>query len=233
MTDVPSFLYEQTCDHCAELDPSQPAPAYLSLFGIEGRNRELIRSEEFVLMADASPMSVGHLLLCSVRHDWNMAATATRAPQAFLSFVSQSLQPYEQAFGPAVILEHGSTPGHSESNSCIDHAHLHILPFGRDELLPLILRDHPEIEVQAFTEPVDVGIGTVLRRVTDAPYLLYVSGAHRFLTQQPELLYHQYARSVVARREGLSDPSEWDWAVHPRKDLLESTLALYRAHIST
>lgn len=88
---------------------------------------------------DIAPVCVGHLLVVSIEHHLSIAqAAAVVGPERLTGELREIMRRYERSFGCSPqIFEHGSGffrshPGVHDigCGSCIDHAHIHLLPAG-------------------------------------------------------------------------------------------------------
>jgi len=113
---------------------------------------------------------------------------------------------------PITILEHGAMNRCQRGGSCIDHAHLHLMPLAAD-LYPILSERFSFGELGSISE---------LRRFKDAQisYLYYQREGLR--SQAVDLL--QDVPSQLLRRiacQALGEPELWDWRVSPLRDVLQ------------
>ncbi len=182
--------------------------------------RRIVTTENFVLVADLSPLVVGHLLLLPRKHYLSYSKVVRDASEELLALLAWLEPTYCMTFGMLCILEHGSSTD-VDQRACITHAHWHLVPVAGDDVHSLMTADnlvaHELCSVRELGDPA----------WTDSSYfLLYHAGWYRLYKPVGDLR-RQYLRSIVGRLVGMSDP-EWDYAVIVRMDHLRKTMALVR-----
>ncbi|GAA0581456.1 hypothetical protein GCM10010394_07630 [Streptomyces crystallinus] len=205
-------------DLCQELAGARDT-TFSMVYEGEPPSRLIHRTENFRLLADLSPMTLGHLLLLPVDHYFSFAQLIDDLEEELRGFLGKVEPAYRETFGRYTVLEHGSCPG-MESSACISHAHWHILPVDGRRVNELILAD-------GLTPTPLAGLDH-LTRFDDAPYFmcLHEDGMSVYRPRRP--MPRQYLRSIVAKIVGIADPL-WDYALVTRKDLFRETVALTSA----
>ncbi len=117
------------------------------------------------------------------------------------------------------IMEHGAMNRCQRGGSCIDHAHLHLMPFAAD-LYPVLSERFSFGELGSIRE---------LRRFKDAqvPYLYYQREGLR--GHGAELLHDvpsQLLRRIAC--EALGEPGLWDWREKPLRDVIQRFTSEYK-----
>lgn len=167
------------------------------------------------LIADLSPLVVGHLLLMPERHHLSFGHLEAGLI-AQVGDVVERLRPcYVATFGQMAIMEHGSST--TTPSGCITHAHWHILPVNGSRLAEMITRDGlSAIRLPDFT---------ALRSFaeTDRPYYYCADGDNHVAFEAHHRIRSQYLRSVAGTLLGIAEP-EWDWSLVVRKHLLRATM---------
>ena len=179
-------------------------------------SRILHQSDNFSFLVDLSPIVRGHTLIVPHEHELNMAAAVIGFEKEFSRFVRHCAERYREAYGPATIIEHGSSQVDVAAGSCITHAHWHFLPkiaglprtFAADRL-PKIC----DVDFADYLLPTSAAGG---------PYILFADEHGAAIYEATDLPLPQYARSLVGRLAGMS-PAEWDWAVVVRKQTFWDT----------
>ncbi|MEV4497082.1 hypothetical protein AB0J84_15445 [Micromonospora arborensis] len=178
-------------------------------------SREIASVAGFRLLADMSPLTVGHLLLLPEDHHLSFGhLDAAQFDQ--VRVVMSRLRPlYIATFGQMAILEHGSST--RLPSACITHAHWHLLPIDGARAVGLMVRDG--------LIPIQLSDITALRRfaAVDRPYYYCCDGNAHIAFDAERRIRSQYLRSVVGVMLGLADP-EWDWSLVIRKDFLRATM---------
>ncbi|MFF1477377.1 HIT domain-containing protein [Streptomyces sp. NPDC058301] len=205
-------------DLCDEIAGSRDT-TFLRIYEGEPPSRLICATEHFRLLADLSPLTLGHLLLLPVAHYFSFAQLVTDF-SAELDTILGKLEPmYRQTFGDFTLLEHGSSPG-MEASACISHAHWHILPIAGRRIDALIVADG--LDTTALT-----GMDQ-LAEFSGVPYFMcwHEAGLRVYRPRRP--LRSQYLRSKVGALVGIADPL-WDYALVVRKELFRETVALTSA----
>ncbi len=120
---------------------------------------------------------------------------------------------------PITIMEHGAMNRCQRGGSCIDHAHLHLMPLAAD-LYPLLSQRFSFHELESTSD---------MRRFSDAhtPYLYYRrEGFRGFAVQLSQDIPSQLLRRIAC--EALGKPELWDWRDTPLRDLLQRFTAEYK-----
>lgn len=170
-------------------------------------------SENFYAKAALGHFVFGYTLIISKEH--------------FLSFsyVPEHLFPELEAFRdkvvdklhnlcqhPITMLEHGAGNRCHRGGSCIDHAHLHLMPLAAD-LYPTLS------ERFSFGE---LGSMSDVRRFKDVqiPYLYYErEGFRSHAVELPQDVPSQLLRRIAC--QSLGKPDLWDWRERPLRDVLQ------------
>ena len=212
-----SQLSGTTCeDFCQTLIGFQDT-CFLRTYNGNPASRIICRGSNLTVMADLSPLCVGHLLLVSNYHYYSYAEVCHDHLDEVMDVTSQVMNLYYSAFGDPLVLEHGSSPD-SDSSSCINHAHWHFLPVSADRVFEIMTEDGLE-----YTELRDLGeLAQIAHQ--QAPYYYAADSRYRRIYGINRSMRQQYLRSVVGRILEIPDP-EWDWALVIRKDYLRATVA--------
>jgi diadenosine tetraphosphate (Ap4A) HIT family hydrolase len=206
-------------DLCQEIAGSADT-SFVRTYQGEPPSRTIFQTEEFVLMADLSPLTVGHVLLLPKTHYFSFSALLRTHLDELECLLSRTVPFYSDTFGEPLVLEHGSAPG-SDGAACITHAHWHLVPVDGHTVDELIRQDG--LPCTELTELAELG----QPRFTRTPYF-YVSykNAHRVYQPSP-ITRRQYLRSIAGRVLAIEDP-EWDYALVIRKQYLRDTMTMTR-----
>jgi diadenosine tetraphosphate (Ap4A) HIT family hydrolase len=179
--------------------------------------RVIYRSDHLTLLADMSPLTVGHLLLVSNDHLLSFGAAISAHEDEVKDVLNSLIDHYARTFGEPILMEHGSSPNMAGS-ACITHAHMHFLPLQLDAVHRVMTQDG-----LAATE-----LGTLndLRQLgeQEVPYFYCGDRTRHHVYGVALELRRQYLRSVAGRLLHIIDP-EWDYAVVVRRELLRITMA--------
>jgi diadenosine tetraphosphate (Ap4A) HIT family hydrolase len=183
-------------------------------------SRLISETENFVLLADLSPLTVGHLLLLPKTHYMSFSALMSTHHRELATFMAELTPRYSDTFGEPLVLEHGSATA-SDGNACVTHAHWHLVPVDGAEVDALIRLD--DLPCVALNDMTELGRPEWQNR----PYY-YTAQADRCHVYEPSpATKRQYLRSVLAQVLSIATP-EWDYALVVRKDHLRETMRRVR-----
>lgn len=202
-------------DFCQELAGAEDV-TFHRVYGGSPPGRIVGRGSIFALLADMSPLTLGHLLLVPNAHYVSFGALMCDHTEETATALKHIIPPYTASFGEPVFLEHGSTM-RMDGSACVTHAHIHLLPLPFREVNGLILRDG--------LMPTTLGGIADLEQFghDDLPYFYCGDAAEHKVYAAGQSKPRQYLRSVAGRLLGLTDP-EWDYAVIVRKNVLVATM---------
>jgi len=121
---------------------------------------------------------------------------------------------------PITTLEHGAINRCQRGGSCIDHAHLHLMPLAPD-LYPLLSERFSFGELGSMSE---------LRRFNDAQIsYLYCQreGLRSHAVQLSQDVPSQLLRQLAC--QALGEPELWDWRARPLRDVLQRFKSEYKS----
>ncbi len=173
----------------------------------------LDESENFYAKAALGHFVFGYTLIVSKEHFLSYAYVPEHLfpeLEAFRDSVLDKLHNICQH--PITIVEHGAINRCQRGGSCIDHAHLHLMPLAPD-LYPILSDRFSFGELESISE---------LQRFKDdqISYLYYQREAGR----SHAVKLSQDVPSQTLRRmacEALGQPELWDWRVKPLREALQ------------
>jgi diadenosine tetraphosphate (Ap4A) HIT family hydrolase len=202
-------------DLCSELAGASDTDFSRTYLG-DPPSRVLGGTRHLSVLADLSPLTVGHLLLVPREHHLSFA-NVVHAYGAEVEHVASVLLPrYREVFGEPTVLEHGSSP-EMRGSACVNHAHWHLLPIPGDQAAAIMARDG--LSLAKLKDIKDLAAAG--RRYI--PYFFCLYRDQCLFAPADRRLRRQYLRSVAGEVLGIPDPS-WDWSVVVRKDALRVTV---------
>jgi len=211
----------QSRDHCQGADfcdeiAGESDITFKRVYGGAPPSRKIASTKSFVVIADLSPLTVGHLLILPRDHYLSFAGVVHDHLDELHGLLDWLIPKYRTTFGPPTILEHGSSPDFDHS-ACITHAHWHLIPIAGAAIEQAIVADGL--------------VATELRTLAELDSPLWSKSAYFFVSYDDRHrvfppradLRRQYLRSVVSRPLRIPDP-EWDYALIVRKNYLRSTM---------
>lgn len=200
---------------CAELNGETEGIAFHALYQGHPESRIVTRGDNFALVADISPLGIGHTLLVPRNHYINFGTIPEELADELDRFRGHCLSLISDHYGPATVLEHGSSSNMRRS-ACISHAHWHLIP-GLKSPIQIFERDGLRgFDVCTWRE-----LGGFAE--LDRPYFYYNFGSEHRIYSTNLSMPHQYLRIVMAEILGIPEP-EWDWALSLRPELLRATV---------
>jgi diadenosine tetraphosphate (Ap4A) HIT family hydrolase len=212
------FNMPEQCDDsqlCAELNGETEGIAFHVLYQGDPESRIVTRSDNFALVADIAPLGIGHTLLVPRNHYINFGIIPDEFTIELDGFREHCLSLISDRYGPATVLEHGSS-SNMRSSACISHAHWHLIPHLKSPV-HIFERDR----LRGFAVDTWQGLGAFAK--LDRPYIYYNFGSEHRIYSTNLSKRHQYLRIVMAEILGIPEP-EWDWALSLRPDLLRETV---------
>lgn len=201
---------------CAELR-GLPDNSFALTYQGDPPDRVVAATSQFRIIADLSPLTVGHLLVVPVTHHLGFGHLVGANSTEIAGLLDRMLPEYERTFGSPAILEHGSSSDMSTS-ACVAHAHWHLFPVDVAEVNRRMVRDGLEqVELAGFAD-----LGDLARR--DRSYYYCSDGERHWVYESDGRLRRQYLRAIVAEMVGIPEPC-WDYSLVVRKELLRETMS--------
>ena len=163
----------------------------------------------------------GYMLIITKRHYRTLSEISSNDFTELDRFQDRLSKILMQLYhSPILAFEHGCTNAQRRAGSCIDHAHMHLLPFRND--ISGYLKSRFSFKVLRSTAE----LGPCSSR--GVSYLYYEWGKGEKLVFEVDVnIPGQYLRRVVC--EQLGQPDVWDWAAHPFRDRIRAFTAAYTA----
>jgi len=177
-------------------------------------------SENFYAKAALGHFVFGYTLIVSKEHLLSFACLPEHLfseLESFRDHVVDKLHSICQH--PISIMEHGAINRCQRAGSCIDHAHLHLMPLAID-LYPILSERFPFGELGCIGE---------LRHFKDGriPYLYYQrEGLRSHAVELSEDVPSQLLRRIAC--QALGQPELWDWRERPLRDPLLQFTSEYK-----
>lgn len=126
---------------------------------------------------------------------------------------------------PIIAFEHGYVDSQNRAsscaNSCIDHAHLHLLPCDVD-LQNLLIQ---KFDYETISETTELS----KYKTSKLSYIYYESiSGEKFVFTTHEQFPSQFLRRLLC--ENLGIPDMWDWTVFPFREKIESFKKAYNSY---
>lgn len=204
-------------DLCEELS-GVDGTSFALTYGGDPPSRLISQTPSIRILADLSPLVVGHLLVVPVAHYLSFSELVGEHGAEVAGLLGDFLPRYRRVFGPPTILEHGSSADMTTS-ACVTHAHWHVLPVSAVRIHELIVADGlPFRELVGFAD---------LAAFAGRSYFYCSDGKFHRVYGIGGRMRSQYLRSLAGQVLGIPDPL-WDYSLVVRRDYLRGTML--RAH---
>jgi diadenosine tetraphosphate (Ap4A) HIT family hydrolase len=196
------------CPLCSEINIGRIPYDY----DVDISDRVLADSENTMLLVDICPIVNGHVLLISKIHYLCIGAIPNRQRTEFEYILNTAIANVEKQYGKTTIVEHGSCHSGNDA-SCIEHAHLHIIPGEYD-----FMESSSRFKIKEVNDMWEISS----MYLVDKPYVYIKSKGKQYLVSEIDGIEKQFARRVVGKHLGMQD-EQWDWrSMNNRKYLYET-----------
>jgi ATP adenylyltransferase len=176
----------------------------------------VLADDTFVAWVSAGALVEGHLLIVPRRHVLNLRALTSSEKEHLGRFSERTQRLLARHYVAPSMFEHGPACPGTAVGCSVDHAHLHLVPFG-SSLVEAALTDYGELPWQ----PVEGGIGSWLAGRGREPYLAVQDPDMRTIVASSDVIPSQALRRTVALRTGRSE--EWNWRDHLNRKAMTRT----------
>lgn len=194
------FDGEYECPFCLFVE-DEVTPVWQHLFPGSNDNEILWSSNTFILALDTAPLTEGHVLIFSRKHETSFSVLINDVESELRQAVSIAGGLLSAAYGEFTYFEHGAMSFTRNAGACVDHAHLHLVP-GLYNLLPSISTDYPEVARYADYE-------SALHAMTGNPYVLFGSQSFGTYATPAPRCTTQYLRKLISIQANV--PDRWNW----------------------
>jgi diadenosine tetraphosphate (Ap4A) HIT family hydrolase len=207
----------QGADLCQELSGSTDT-SFTRVYEGDPPSRRIFSTSRFEVLADMSPLVVGHLLVLPKQHHLSFARVIADDHHELRSLLAWLVPRYAATFAPPLVLEHGSTEEMGRQ-ACITHAHWHVLPLSGDAVDDALgSAGLPYLDLAGLHE-----LGREPWPSNSYYLRLYRDRARVYLPAETNP--RQYLRSIVGSILEIETP-EWDYSLVTRKDHLRLTMRM-------
>jgi diadenosine tetraphosphate (Ap4A) HIT family hydrolase len=175
-------------------------------------NRILFDNDKFVVLPSVSPIVKNHLLVLPKKHINTMKQLKDDEKSQLRMLVNNITHLLGEDY---FAFEHGAFP--VNGNTCgVDHAHIHILPVGREiskKVIGFIKRTYTYMLYKDFLLSLD--------DEKDKPYLLFGNDMQKMYSCNNALFQSQFIRKLLCDNMGIAD---WNWRSYTNKHNFIDTL---------
>jgi ATP adenylyltransferase len=175
-------------------------------------NEPVARNMSFEAWPSWGPVTEGHVIVVPRDHVFSFAQLSPGDLVAAETFVREVEQRVAGVYGQTCLFEHGANVAGSAVGCSVDHAHVHVVPWGgdfisaaRDDYASLSWHNVPDFS----------GLPA------DEPYLFVRDARGNAAVGTGSGIPSQALRRTLTSRMGRSD--SWDWKTHPNTRTLTRT----------
>lgn len=206
------------CSFCSEIADENENNLFKELLEpyLKVRNRFIYESDSWIVMPSLGALVPGYLLIVSKKHYESIGKTPERyyvELDCLLQTLGEIL--YDQYKSNAIAFEHGAVSAFNRGGCCVDHAHLHVLPFNENLIEYIDKKFFSLKKIDSFDL---LGKQVALGK----PYLFYQRMGEEKVLIEGEFIPSQFFRKIIANRLGLQD--KWDWKKEIFIDNIRDTL---------
>jgi len=183
--------------------------------------KPIFESAHFYVTPSLGQIVPGYLLICTQQHFISLS----QIPQDYFSDLKEVQERVRrvliQEYYSPIFYEHGPVK-ERQGVCCVDHAHLHCVPLGKD-LLEDITQFLAPTEIQDISE-------LMRQQEKGIPYLYYESSLKmKYVVELHAPILSQFMRQLAAISVG--KPESWDWRIHPTKETCEEVAENLRGRL--
>jgi len=202
-------IMDQNCGFCAEINNIDNDHNLLNRWIKQesGLNsRVIFETKNFVVLPTLGSFVEGYLLVVAKDHYPCMGAL----PDELMSEAEQVIQKtrsiIKRVYKTNVVsFEHGALSCSNKFGGCLDHAHMHIVPF-ESNLSPIISQYNMDLSKGCFFD-------VKHRWINEKPYLFFMDTDDSCYFIESDVMPSQFIRQVICAKIG--KPDSWDWRENP------------------
>ncbi|KAB2945599.1 MAG: hypothetical protein MPEBLZ_03997 [Candidatus Methanoperedens nitroreducens] len=217
------------CDFCEALTNTGDISKTSEYMGLGDLlpSRTIFDTKHFSVIASLGQIVEGYLLIISKEHYYSMAHITDDLYEELDILYSRTKLLLSNAYGPPIIFEHGPMPIEKEKDvsaigggSCVDHAHLHFVPFpvSSTHIISYLRRRFSCRTISNFEE-------LKIQAERNIPYFFVETPkGERYIFDVPFPPPSQYLRQLLSNEIGV--PEKWNWRIHPETERILTTVKL-------
>ena len=178
-------------------------------------DRPIYNSSNFSIIPAKGQFVSGYLLLFPHRHFLNLGVMDSVLLDEYFKIKNSLNQTLLDEYGQRpIFFEHGSASCETRGGSCIDHAHLHVLPITISKVTDGMFANIDGGRIQTINTMIDYA-------KSEKPYFYFETSDGSMYLYNATSIPSQFGRKMITRLLGI--PDQWDWEVYPYIDRMLET----------
>jgi len=166
----------------------------------------LFSTKNFYVTPSLGQIVEGYLLICTRKHVVSLAHLNEEEFKELKKVQDKCKKILSSKYTNPIFFEHGPIEKKDKAGSCIDHAHLHVIPLKID-LTNELKKRFPSKKLKEISE-------LEIQKRLKLPYFYFENmGGEKYVFKIPEIVPSQYIRKLIYYQ--LDKISEWNWREHP------------------
>lgn len=193
---------DESCSFCIEASTGFLFDPILEFVGMPPFERRVWENEHFFIVPSLGPLGEVHALVVSKSHYHSLRDAPTKIIFDAIDIAKRLGRSISRKIDNVVLFENGTnlSLGARESNTCVDHLHVHVLAFnGAPIMLEECLLDGGR--------PVKIDEFINIEKSTD--YIIFSTNLKDFNLIFGDDLPRQYIRSIFAKKLHDDDVANW------------------------
>jgi diadenosine tetraphosphate (Ap4A) HIT family hydrolase len=198
-----------SCTFCEEIVNKESNLFYNTVgkkLGI--KDRVLFEDDDWLVIPTLGCFVVGYLLIVSKYHHLAIASLPDSLYPGLERLINKISGIIKKQFGmPIIAFEHGSVVGQYRLSCCVDHMHLHIIPYGKDCWQEIV--DDYNLSVQKMSSFSNVK--SFVKQNNIKSYLLFqnIDTQISIIDGTTVIFPSQFFRKIFSKK--IDDAINWDW----------------------
>lgn len=191
------------CTFCNELKENK-----LIYKNVNYENRILFETNNFYIIPSLGAIKKGHLLINTKKHYLSMSQIDEEKIKELEELTEIIYNIFSKKKEKLILFEHGVT---KEKKSCIDHAHIHVLP---SEITDI------ERELDPYGCSVIIDNFYELRNFQNLDYIFFQNSKKEKFVYNIPTIPSQFLRKIISEKMGNKN---WNWKTNLNLELLIET----------
>ncbi len=178
-------------------------------------SRILLETKNFYVMPTLGQIIEGYLVICTKEHYIGLSHLPEKLLEELEDLKEKCKEVLGKVYTSPLFFEHGSITECNKAGACIDHAHLHVVPFETD-IFEDIAKNFKPRKISNLKE-------VRIQNERQVPYLYYENQkGDKYVFEINSIIPSQYLRQVISSKT--KEPFKWDWRTYPQEELVKKSV---------